>query len=59
MAKLKLEVWKSNMNQTEKHYFMEGKGEGYQNDRYVFGYNPTVIEPKYAKKILEYIQKHL
>lgn len=47
------------MNQEERHYFIEGKGEGYQANKYVFGFNPTVVKPAVAKKILEYIIKHL
>lgn len=59
MSKLKLEVWKSNMNQQERHFFIEGEGEGYQNDKYVFGYNPSVVSPAVAKKILAFIIKHM
>lgn len=59
MAKLKLEVWRSTMNNEEKHYFLVNEGTGYQPHKYVFGYNPQLIKPPVAKKLLEYIIRHI
>jgi len=41
--KLKLERWTSTMNHEERHYFIEGKGRGYQHNKYVFGFNPELV----------------
>lgn len=56
---IKLEIWKSTLNQEERHYFRVNKGKGYQGHQYVFGYNPEVVKPKLAKKILEMIKKSM
>lgn len=42
--KLKLEVWRSTMNHIERHYFRINSNRGYQQNEYVFGFNPEVIE---------------
>ena len=31
------------MNHEERHYFIEGKGRGYQHNKYVFGFNPELV----------------
>lgn len=54
---LKLEVWHSTMNQEERHFFLANGGPGYQPHQYVFGYNPKVVKPRIAEKIMALIKK--
>lgn len=56
---LKLEVWKSNMNQEERHYFRSNKGKGYQRHQYVFGYNPELVSEQSASLIWAIIEVDL
>lgn len=48
MKKLAVEVWKSDQNQEEIHYFKPGE----QNE-YVIGYNPKYFTKEQIEKILE------
>jgi len=54
---MKLEIWKSTLNQEERHYFRVNKGKGYQRHQYVFGYNPEVLKPKVVRKIMALIKR--
>jgi hypothetical protein len=52
--KLKLEVWRSDHNRHECHFFLPGDGSGYQPDgRYFLGYNPQLINEVQIQRILE------
>lgn len=57
--KLKLEVWRSTMNQQERHYFVPKEGRGYQAHQYVFGYNPEVFPVKLAKALVGFFEEFL
>ena len=56
---MKLEVWKSDHNREERHYFIEGGDVGYQHNTYLFGYNPKLIDDDLAAMILEFITTRL
>ena len=51
-----LEVWTSNKNRTEKHYFLMGGEHAYQDGRYLFGVNPQIVPPETEAKILELLK---
>lgn len=53
---MKLEIWRSTLNQEERHYFTVNKGKGYQRHQYVFGYNPKAISKALARKIIALIK---
>ena len=53
LTKLKLEVWRSDHNRHECHFFLPGHGAGYQPEgAYYFGYNPQLITQDQLKQIL-------
>jgi len=47
---MKLEVWKSDQNQEEIHYFKDGE----QNE-YIFGYNPKYFTSEQIAEILAHL----
>ncbi len=55
---MKLEIWQSDNNREERHYFIEGGDRGYQHNTYLFGYNPQLISDKTAAAILILIESH-
>jgi hypothetical protein len=54
---MKIEVWNSNHNRQERHYFIEGGDQGYQHNTYVFGYNPALVDEATANKIIALIMR--
>lgn len=58
MPEVKVEVWKSDYNREEKHYFFQlGNGNhGYQNAEYLFGVNPKYFDENKIAKILELLK---
>jgi hypothetical protein len=50
---MKIEVWKSDDNQEERHYFLEEDGS------YLFGYNPKYFSEREINIILEELQLRL
>jgi len=51
-----LEVWQSNKNRTEKHYFLMGGQHAYQDGRYLFGLNPQLVTPEQEAAILKLLE---
>jgi hypothetical protein len=54
--KTKLEIWKSDHNREERHYFVEGGDVGYQHNTYLFGYNPQLVPEALAAQIMALIE---
>lgn len=58
LPKLNLEVWSSTDNRHERHYFIaDGQGASYQDGRYVFGYNPEIVDADKVQRILAIINE--
>lgn len=57
-AEMKLEVWNSDHNRQERHYFLpDSIMHGYQcQGAYVFGYNPELVSEETAAKIIALIE---
>lgn len=53
-----IEVWKSDHNRKECHYFIRGGNVGYQHNTYLFGYNPELIDDATMEKIMDLIAQH-
>ncbi len=51
-----IEIWNSDHNRQERHYFVKGGDNGYQHNTYLFGYNPELVSEETAAKILELIR---
>lgn len=49
--KIRTEKWESTKGRTEIHHYVKG------TDRYIFGYNPSVVSKKQAKQIMKIIGK--
>lgn len=55
--KPELEVWTSNQNRAEKHYFLkDGAQHGYQDGQYLVGLNPSIVPPETEAKILQLLE---
>lgn len=52
-----IEVWHSDNNREERHYFLKNEGAGYQQHAYLFGYNPQIISEAQVEQILEIIDQ--
>lgn len=50
-----IEIWKSDNNREERHYFIKGGDKEYQHNTYLFGYNPELVSEETAKLILDLI----
>ena len=48
--KYRIEIWNSNHNQEERHYFMPE-----HPNTYIFGYNPQLISSETAERIVDMI----
>lgn len=46
----RIEIWNSNQNQEERHYFMPGSA-----NEYIAGFNPKLISEETAKRIVNMI----
>ena len=54
-----IEVWNSDHNRQERHYFIRGGDRGYQHNTYLFGYNPELITEATAQKIMALIKHEM
>lgn len=52
---ISIEIWKSDNNRQERHYFVQGGDVGYQHNTYLFGFNPEIVSEETAKRILDII----
>ncbi len=52
-----LEIWQSDHNREECHYFVKGGDVGYQHNTYLFGYNPQLVSEEKVAKILAIIEE--
>lgn len=50
----RIEIWNSNQNQEERHYFMPGCA-----NEYIWGYNPKLISTTAAEKIRNIIMSEV
>jgi len=46
----RIEIWNSNQNQEERHYFMPE-----HPNTYIFGFNPQLVSTETAERIVEMI----
>jgi hypothetical protein len=53
-VKYRIEIWNSNQNQEERHYFINGPA-----NQYLWGYNPELISLEAAEKIHNIIKIEL
>lgn len=48
-----VEIWQSDQNRQERHYFMKDENNhGYQNATYLLGLNPELVTPEQEAQIL-------
>lgn len=53
---MNVEIWTSDHNRKEVHYFIPGGDTGYQHNTYLFGYNPERVSSNTVQKILKLIE---
>lgn len=53
--KLCVEVWRSDHNREERHYFVPAGDIGYQHNTYLFGYNPELVSEEIVQQIIDMI----
>jgi hypothetical protein len=56
---MELEIWISNENREEHHYFLPGGDVGYQHNTYLFGYNPRLVSETTVQEIIKLIEKQM
>jgi uncharacterized membrane-anchored protein len=57
VSKLHIEVWNSDNNRHEQHYFLkDGQNHAYQNAEYLFGVNPRYFNDEKISLILAMLE---
>jgi uncharacterized membrane-anchored protein len=57
VSKLHIEIWKSDNNRQEQHYFLkDGESHAYQNAEYLFGVNPKHFNDEKISLILAMLE---